>query len=78
MMINIMLPYSVITRCFLPDDDCTVINGKITDRGQSFECDEGFENTKTFLYQRYSCYCDSGVFSCAMGPAECHPSKCFL
>jgi len=62
----------------LPDDDCTVANGKITDRGQSFECNEGFENTKEFLYQRYSCNCVSGKFSCAIGPAECHPSKCYL
>jgi len=73
-----LLTFSDITSFSLPDDDCSVANGKITDRGQSFECDEGFEMINGFLYQRYSCNCASGVFSCAFGPAECHPSKCYL
>ena len=73
-----MLPYSVITSFSLPDDDCSVANGKITDRGQSFDCDEGFEMIDSFLYQRYSCKCVSGTFVCLMGPAECRPSKCHL
>ncbi|WAR31158.1 hypothetical protein MAR_033700, partial [Mya arenaria] len=63
-----------------PEGCMTVQNGIVTDNGQSVECNEGYVNAHSLLYERYSCSCDrdNPALVCNGRKAKCNPVNCTL
>ncbi|WAR31154.1 hypothetical protein MAR_033696, partial [Mya arenaria] len=62
-------------------EGCTTVqNGIVTDNGQSVECNEGYVNAHSLLYERYSCSChrDIPALVCNGRKAKCNAVNCTL
>ncbi|XP_052788628.1 uncharacterized protein LOC128223387 [Mya arenaria] len=59
-------------------EGCTTVqNGIVTDNGQSVECNEGYVNAHSLLYERYSCSChrDIPALVCNGRKAKCNAEE---